>query len=318
MDYNKLGKTQITNNLKIVERQYTPQQFLSSIQNKYLQTKSYEEGQIVCYNNKLFLSKVANNIGNIPNDQSQFWNELLNVNNVFSNWNENDKYNKNSFVYLDGQIYISKIDNNISNKPNQKPQCWQKYSYSTIWNKNITYQKGQFVSYSQSLYISLMDDNLNHQPVENDQYWLLFTQYGSNVDALFIQLDGQQFVSEKYSVYYDFQNYVITINHNLNGRVQGVIYDNEQKQAFFGLDYIDNNNICIQMNEDSFPNQENIWKVGLCLGVGFSVRMVNYDDTKLRYVIKDMQDQISMLKKELNAIKGGMFYIGEIDLSDYR
>ena len=94
-----------------------------------------------------------------------------------------------------------------------------------------------------------------------------------NSQTLFIQLNGKNIIAPNYSVTY--RNYRATITHNLNARVVGFVYDENDKQAFYGVDYLDDDNVYIQFDKENFPSETNIWKVSLGIGGGVPVLIDN-------------------------------------------
>lgn len=318
IEFNKLGKTEIANTLKIVSKDYSPDDFFAAIKNQYLLTQVYEEDEIVVYENELYISLVDNNVGHTPTQTSEYWQLISDYNKILGVWNDKTIYKQNSLVYYNKAIYTSLINNNLNNPPTDT-SSWSKLVNSFLWSSTLNYSYGEFVAYGGNLYYSLQDNNLNKRPSDEFLYWELFSEYGTKVEALLIELNGTDIISgQSYQVTYDNVNYKITIVHNLGGRVNGIIYDADEKQAFFGIDYVNNNTVSIQMNSESFPNSENVWKIGLCLGSGFSVRQVNYDDTAIRQDIIDLTGEVSELKRQIATLEGGMEYIGEIDLTEYR
>ena len=76
-----------------------------------------------------------------------------------------------------------------------------------------------------------------------------------------------------YTITYDAVHYLVTVRHNLNARVVGFLFDENDKQAFYGVDYVDDNTISIQFEESTFPNSENVWKLSLGLGGGLPITL---------------------------------------------
>ena len=91
--------------------------------------------------------------------------------------------------------------------------------------------------------------------------------------SLFVILDGKDTVGDTYSISYDKENYIVNINHNLHSRVIGFVYDELDKQAFYGVDYVDDDNVRIQFDEDNFPDIDSVWKVSLGLGGGLPITL---------------------------------------------
>lgn len=89
-----------------------------------------------------------------------------------------------------------------------------------------------------------------------------------NLKSLFLQLDGQDVINtqKNYQIIYDNTNYNITIVHNFGGKVVGIVFDENYKQAFYGIDYIDDNKVRIQFDQQNFPNTTNIWRISLGIG----------------------------------------------------
>ena len=94
-----------------------------------------------------------------------------------------------------------------------------------------------------------------------------------NIASLFVQLNGTNVVADTYTITYDAVHYLVTVRHNLNARVVGFLFDENDKQAFYGVDYVDDNTISIQFEESTFPNSENVWKLSLGLGGGLPITL---------------------------------------------
>ena len=85
----------------------------------------------------------------------------------------------------------------------------------------------------------------------------------SEIKPLLIELNGTNSSSDGIVVLYDNENYLVTITHNLNSYVNGILFDETGKQAFFGIDYVDNNNISIQFTNSTMPTSTSVWKLYL-------------------------------------------------------
>lgn len=85
----------------------------------------------------------------------------------------------------------------------------------------------------------------------------------TEIKPLLIELNGTNSSSNGIVVSYDNENYLVTITHNLNSYVNGILFDETGKQAFFGIDYVDNNNISIQFSNSSMPTSTSVWKLYL-------------------------------------------------------
>lgn len=94
-----------------------------------------------------------------------------------------------------------------------------------------------------------------------------------NIASLFVQLNGTNVVADTYTITYDNEHYLVTIRHNLNARVVGFLFDENDKQAFYGVDYVDDNTVSIQFEESTFPDSENVWKLSLGLGGGLPITL---------------------------------------------
>ena len=94
-----------------------------------------------------------------------------------------------------------------------------------------------------------------------------------NSASLFVQLNGSNVTSDFYAIEYDKINCTVLITHNLKSRVIGFVYDENDRQAFYGIDYIDDNNVLIQFQKQTFPNSQNIWKVSLGVGGGLPITL---------------------------------------------
>lgn len=94
-----------------------------------------------------------------------------------------------------------------------------------------------------------------------------------NIASLFVQLNGTNVVADTYTITYDAVHYLVIVRHNLNARVVGFLFDENDKQAFYGVDYVDDNTISIQFEESTFPNSENVWKLSLGLGGGLPITL---------------------------------------------
>ena len=317
MPYNKLGKTELTNNIKLLEKEYTVEDFFHSLKNLYSENVSYSLNEIVSYDGKLYVSKIENNLNHTPSVNSDYWQDISDSDNILSSWDINKSYKIGTLVIYEGSLYSSLISNNIGNYPNEPLSTkWQLFRNSLTWDSTVYYNENDFVSWKQTLYFSLSNNNQGNNPENSPEYWEIFSEYGSKVEALLIDLNGMDYIGD-YEVNYDNENYLINIKHNLNGRVNGILYDERGKQAFYGLDYVNDNEISIQLNENAFPSEESVWKLGICLGSGFSIRMLNYDDTFISNRITNAEKEISLIRKELNSLTGGMTYIGTVDLSEY-
>lgn len=85
----------------------------------------------------------------------------------------------------------------------------------------------------------------------------------TEIKPLLIELNGTNSSSDRIVVSYDNENYLVTITHNLNSYVNGILFDETGKQAFFGIDYVDNNNISIQFSNSTMPTSTSVWKLYL-------------------------------------------------------
>lgn len=85
----------------------------------------------------------------------------------------------------------------------------------------------------------------------------------TEIKPLLIELNGTNSSSDGIVVSYDNENYLVTITHNLNSYVNGILFDETGKQAFFGIDYVDNNNISIQFSNSTIPTSTSVWKLYL-------------------------------------------------------
>lgn len=85
----------------------------------------------------------------------------------------------------------------------------------------------------------------------------------TEIKPLLIELNGTNSSSNGIVVSYDNENYLVTITHNLNSYVNGILFDETGKQAFFGIDYVDNNNISIQFSNSTMPTSTSVWKLYL-------------------------------------------------------
>lgn len=85
----------------------------------------------------------------------------------------------------------------------------------------------------------------------------------TEVKPLLIELNGSNSTSDGITVTYDNENHIVTIVHNLNSYVNGILFDEYGKQALLGIDFVDLNTVSIQFTSQIMPTSESIWKLYL-------------------------------------------------------
>lgn len=174
--YNKLGKTEISGGLKLIQRQYTPDQLLASLQNKYLENKIYFLNDFVCYENKLFLSLTDNNLGHQPSQSSQYWKSL--------DWNFtiNDFQNINQIVFTNANVQLDSQNNR---------------------KINITIVNGENNNVFAQPCFKFTESNL-----ENNKLNIETNYCATHI----IDEEGIQYIIDNYMIRYDFQNMKVQID----------------------------------------------------------------------------------------------------------
>ena len=133
-----------------------------------------------------------------------------------------------------------------------------------------------------------------------------------NIASLFVQLNGSDVIADTYTITYNKTKYLVVVRHNLNARVVGFLFDQNDKQAFYGIDYIDNNTVSIQFEEATFPNASNIWKLSLGLGGGLPITLstqmpsvISTDTTvtSSNAVYKFVKNEISVVNEQFEQFK---------------
>lgn len=85
----------------------------------------------------------------------------------------------------------------------------------------------------------------------------------TEVKPLLIELNGSNSTSDGITVTYDNENHIVTIVHNLNSYVNGILFDEYGKQALLGIDFVDLNTVSIQFTSQIMPTLESVWKLYL-------------------------------------------------------
>jgi len=85
----------------------------------------------------------------------------------------------------------------------------------------------------------------------------------TEVKPLLIELNGSNSTSDGITVTYDNENHIVTIIHNLNSYVNGILFDEYGKQALLGIDFVDLNTVSIQFTSQIMPTSESVWKLYL-------------------------------------------------------
>ena len=77
--------------------------------------------------------------------------------------------------------------------------------------------------------------------------------------SLLISLNGTNVTESTHTITYDNTTYKITVVHNLGSRVHGTLFDENNKQAFIGVDYVDDNTISMQFTAEYMPTTSKVW-----------------------------------------------------------
>lgn len=82
---------------------------------------------------------------------------------------------------------------------------------------------------------------------------------GSSSSDINVFLNGVLTSSNAVLIEYNAQNYTVKLTHNLDKRIISNLYDCDNKQAFIGVDYIDNNTSMIEFSAATYPTESNFY-----------------------------------------------------------
>ena len=138
------------------------------------------------------------------------------------------------------------------------------------WSSEAIYSMNNFVSYVGKLYKSVINNNKGNVP-SSSYFWELYSSGSGSGGTgevenglLVIPLNGEDIATSNYKCIYSNDKRTLTVEHGLNSRVIGSLYDYDNTIALFGMEYIDDNTIVISFPEDDVPTLVQNFYLVLC------------------------------------------------------
>lgn len=138
------------------------------------------------------------------------------------------------------------------------------------WSSEAIYSMNNFVSYVGKLYKSVINNNKGNVP-SSSNFWELYSSGSGSGGTgevenglLVIPLNGEDIATSNYKCIYSNDKRTLTVEHGLNSRVIGSLYDYDNTIALFGMEYIDDNTIVISFPEDDVPTLVQNFYLVLC------------------------------------------------------
>ena len=132
----------------------------------WLASTTYALGDAVAYNDNIYISLIANNLGNTPPATIDAdWALAPQA------WATGTTYSEGQSALFGGVIYFSLVDINIGNEPDTNPTAWSS-AVPPTWSSIETYAANAYVTYAATTYVSIVGSNLNNQPDTHPADWV--------------------------------------------------------------------------------------------------------------------------------------------------
>lgn len=139
----------------------------------YDATNTYNSGDVVLYQNKVWYCKVNGTTSANPPSEGTYWTQYYLKNNMVTYYDDN---NQRSLLYYATENITDNINPYASTKwialtkKGDSGDNGQTFSFYDGWDEAVTYSINNLIAYNSKAYRSLQNNNIGHNPIDDD-WW---------------------------------------------------------------------------------------------------------------------------------------------------